>query len=253
MTMLASVKLHVNIANYVTAPRAQVSKNKLVQFFQLCDSDAITILEGAARGRLSEDEACVFGRQIASALAHCHSLGICHMDVKPDNVLRLNADFKLADFGACIIRSDGPAGGVVVLDVDDNALVRVARPRATMHASTPEYAPPEHFTNVAAMDVDMDTLAKADVWGLAMSLVGMATGFAPWKYARDSCERYRRWEALYCNKQDPSLATILTEGLTVELSPSCLDLLVTMLDPCVETRPSMADVLAHPWLSALVV
>jgi serine/threonine protein kinase len=38
-------------------------------------------------------------REVLSALAHVHSRGLIHRDVKPANVLRFNAGLKLTDFG----------------------------------------------------------------------------------------------------------------------------------------------------------
>ena len=40
--------------------------------------------------------------QMASALMHIHGLGLVHMDVKPDNIFRKGAVFKLGDFGLAV-------------------------------------------------------------------------------------------------------------------------------------------------------
>ena len=39
---------------------------------------------------------------MASALMHIHGLGLVHMDVKPDNIFRKGAVFKLGDFGLAV-------------------------------------------------------------------------------------------------------------------------------------------------------
>eukprot|EP00912_Choanoflagellata_sp_UC4_P002437 UC4_evm3s1540 len=73
---------------------------------------AITIefLEGgelfkriARKSKFTEDEAKKTVKQIASALAHCHALGIAHRDLKPENLLMVSnsedSEVKIADFG----------------------------------------------------------------------------------------------------------------------------------------------------------
>jgi len=48
------------------------------------------------------------GRQISSALTHCHSNGVLHLDVKPANILvTSNGTCKLGDFGCSVANNSG--------------------------------------------------------------------------------------------------------------------------------------------------
>ena len=51
-------------------------------------------------------------KNVSSALGHCHSMGIIHLDVKPANIL-VNSQgvFKLGDFG-CSVSTPSPTLGV---------------------------------------------------------------------------------------------------------------------------------------------
>ncbi|XP_071518371.1 death-associated protein kinase 1-like [Panulirus ornatus] len=54
------------------------------------------------RERLSEEEASAFLHQILQGVRHMHSIGIAHLDLKPENVLLLSKNrqhIKLIDFG----------------------------------------------------------------------------------------------------------------------------------------------------------
>lgn len=56
--------------------------------------------------------ACVVFRDLATGLAHLHSHGFAHGDLKPQNVLRIDQDWVLADLGATLNGASGPGFAV---------------------------------------------------------------------------------------------------------------------------------------------
>jgi len=111
------------------------------------------------KGALAETQVLAWAGQLLDGLAYCHSQGVIHRDVKPQNV---------------IIRPDGQA--VLV----DFGLVKLWNPHdprtktAMRGMGTPEYAPPEQY------DADRGhTDARSDVYSLGATLYHALTGEAP--------------------------------------------------------------------------
>jgi hypothetical protein len=107
---------------------------------------------------LSEGEALVVLRELATALAYAHRLGVVHRDIKPDNVLfGANGEAKLADFGIARL-SEGDGFDTVT---------------EPFHVfGTPGYLPPEAQRGAAPHP-------SMDVFALGVLFVVMLTGKLP--------------------------------------------------------------------------
>jgi serine/threonine-protein kinase len=105
---------------------------------------------------LSPAQACVVGRQVASALEYSHERGLVHRDIKPANLLfDEHGIVRVADFGLARALAEAswtePAGAVV---------------------GTARYAAPEQATG-APLD------GRADMYALGLVLVEAVTGQVP--------------------------------------------------------------------------
>jgi serine/threonine protein kinase len=113
----------------------------------------------AREGALPEERVLEWSHQLLDALGYCHTQGIIHRDIKPQNV---------------IIRSDGRAALV------DFGLVKLWDPtdphtRTAMRGmGTPEYAPPEQYDMQSG-----HTDPRSDIYGLGATMYHALTGQAP--------------------------------------------------------------------------
>jgi serine/threonine protein kinase len=57
-------------------------------------------ITNAHNQNFSEAQACIYLKQLVSAIKHCHALNIVHRDIKPENIMITDNDtVKLIDFG----------------------------------------------------------------------------------------------------------------------------------------------------------
>ncbi|MCZ7681591.1 MAG: serine/threonine protein kinase [Sandaracinaceae bacterium] len=116
----------------------------------------------ATRGFLSIQEALEIFEPLLDALAHAHDHGIVHRDVKPSNIVLAGSD------------ADGTIPTLIDFGIADK-LDRSDERRDTADAilGTPPYMAPEQAFEPAQVD------ARADVWGVAMTLHEAIAGTLP--------------------------------------------------------------------------
>lgn len=85
-----------------------VSRSDNVEYIVMELVEGVTLKQYLRdRERLSWGESLHFAMQIAKALAHAHSKGIVHRDIKPQNILVVDDGMiKVADFGIANLQSE---------------------------------------------------------------------------------------------------------------------------------------------------
>lgn len=163
---IAAVDGHDNVLGLVTNFRFALDDRPHDQFVGIVLDLAVEDLY-AFRDRAHPTEtawAAVF-EQVAAGLDHIHSRRIVHGDIKPTNILRVGADFKIADFGV-------------------SAPMESTRSAGIGWARTLSYWPPESDSQG---EVGEDGVRRppeggwrasqsSDVWALAVSIHRVLTG-----------------------------------------------------------------------------
>ncbi|XP_055686271.1 peripheral plasma membrane protein CASK isoform X7 [Lutzomyia longipalpis] len=169
----------------------------------------------------SEAVACHYMRQILEALRYCHENDILHRDVRPACALLATVDnsapVKLGGFGTAVQLPNGREF------VETRGRV-----------GSPHYMAPEVITR--------RTYGKAcDVWGAGVMLHVLLSGRLPFlgsgRRIQDIVSRGRMTN--YVQLDAPEWKHI---------SAHAKDLVMKMLAPHPGNRPSIAEILEHPWI-----
>ncbi|KAI8141449.1 kinase-like domain-containing protein [Fennellomyces sp. T-0311] len=162
--------------------------------------------------RLDESLTKKIFRQIIECVAYLDNKGVCHRDIKDENIV-IDSDYnvKLIDFGSAVL-----------LPRRHNGQPR----KACLHTKffgTVSFAAPEILQSKPYQ------AEPAEIWALGVLLYTMLFGEVPFA--------------------NPAMAIAGRFAKPkVQVSVKCLHLIHCMLAPSAAKRPTIHQVLAHPWL-----
>jgi serine/threonine protein kinase len=170
---------HPNIAG--ATDFGQLDDGSFFLVLELIEGENLRVV--IARDRLPIERAIHIGKQIASALARAHALGVVHRDLKPDNVMLITRGddtsfVKVLDFGIAKVPilelGAQPPPSSIGTPPPESASPRVLT-QIGMIYGTPEYMAPEQ-----ALGQPVDS--RADLYALGVLLFEMITGKRPFDH-----------------------------------------------------------------------
>ncbi|XP_057347922.1 testis-specific serine/threonine-protein kinase 1-like [Manis pentadactyla] len=199
---------------------------KTYEIFETSDGKVYIVMELGVQGdllefirtwgALHEDDARKKFRQLSSAIKYCHDLDVVHRDLKCENLL-LDKDFniKLSDFGfskRCLR--------------DDSGRLTLSK----TFCGSAAYAAPEVLQGVPYQP------KVYDIWSLGVILYIMVCGSMP--YDDSNIKRMLRTQKEHRVKFPRSK----------HLTGECKDLICRMLQPDVNRRLHIDEILSHCWV-----
>ncbi|KAL5705086.1 non-specific serine/threonine protein kinase [Ranunculus cassubicifolius] len=167
-------------------------------------------------GRFSEDEARFFFQQLISGVSYCHSMQVCHRDLKLENTLLDGSDaprLKICDFGY------------------SKSSVLHSQPKSTV--GTPAYIAPE-----VLLKKEYDGKI-ADVWSCGVTLYVMLVGAYPFEDPEEP-KNFRKTIQRILNVQ-------YSIPDYVHISPECQHLISRIFVANPSTRITIPEIENHPW------
>jgi len=165
-------------------------------------------------GFLKEEDAAVLVNNILSCINYCHQKGLCHRDLKLENILLHDSDYrhlKIIDFG-------------LAKKFDDKT-------RFSDLVGTAYYMAPEVL--------DQDYGSKVDLWSLGIIAFMVLGGYAPFE-GRDDREILEAIVNGYFTFNDPAWDNVS------ENAKNFIQLLLVEEND----RPTAEEALQHPWLTS---
>ncbi len=189
-------------------------------------------IEGQSLKKLIQDQGplpvprvCSIIKQAAAGLEAAHQLGMVHRDIKPDNIVLIEASdgeqAKVLDFGIAKVKEARLGGETSGMTLTGTGVV----------IGTPQYMSPEQAMGKRGDELD----GRSDIYSLGIVMYQMLTGDLPFKADTTM-------EMLLCHMQRPPtpIGAIRPE---LQIPPSIASLVMRCLEKQRELRPASAKAL----------
>lgn len=176
------------------------------------------------QGALPAGRACSIVKQVAAALDAAHRLGMVHRDIKPDNIVLIQApqgeQAKVLDFGIAKLK-ESRAGDTAGMTLTGTGVV----------IGTPQYMSPEQAMGKRGDQLD----GRSDLYSLGIVMYQMLSGELPFKADTTM-------EMLLCHMQRPPtpIGAIRPES---QIPERIANLVMRLLEKKPESRPASASAL----------
>lgn len=215
--------------------------NELVMVIEyLSGGDGFDLLEKADGIPLREELVCKLAHQALQALCYCHSEGVVHRDIKPDNIM-FTSPVDLGD------DPSSPGGGLNCKLIDFGVAAHQDVSSRGLIGTAP-YTAPE-----VAVFADEDNspnlknyTAKADLWSLGVTIFELLMDERPFPFDGNkmaTLKFVRAYESF--DELEMKFQKLTVWGQRSEHARSFLASLL-VADP--EQRLSATEALQHPWL-----
>eukprot|EP01133_Synstelium_polycarpum_P011468 gene11468-13367_t len=230
--MLKKLRQHNNIIKLIDH-EVNLANGYILLVLELGDIDLAKMLstQVKAEGRINENVMRVYWQQMLMSVHTIHEERIIHGDLKPANFVSVQGHLKLIDFGIAKAISN-----------DTTNIVRDS------HIGTLNYISPEALIDTSGVpspssDNSASPMMKlgraSDIWSLGCILYEMTYGYTPFKHLTNPFAKY---QAIVNPNSPIQFPTHKNQAL--------LDVLRRCLQRSPQARPTIPQLLAHPFLNS---
>ncbi|GAA5940026.1 CDC5/polo family serine/threonine-protein kinase [Sporobolomyces koalae] len=212
--LFAEIKIHQSMdhPNIIAFEHCFEDEGNVYMQLELCAQGSLLDLLRRRR-RYSEPEARYYLTQLVGACDYMHNNSVIHRDLKLGNLmLDDNMDLRVGDFGLA-------------------ALVKFPGERKKTICGTPNYIAPEIL-----FDTKGGHSFEVDIWSIGVILYTLLIGKPPFQ-TKDVKNIYRKIRD-----------NVYEFPKEIPLSAEAEDLITWILRPIPAERPTLAEILAHPFL-----
>eukprot|EP01065_Artemidia_motanka_P031493 TRINITY_DN3788_c0_g1_i1.p1 TRINITY_DN3788_c0_g1~~TRINITY_DN3788_c0_g1_i1.p1 ORF type:complete len:423 (+),score=61.52 TRINITY_DN3788_c0_g1_i1:73-1341(+) len=233
-------------------PRLQCAvhtKGSVYVVFDLCDGVSLSRLLKMRGGVLPPQEAAYVLQQLFTALCHCHSCGVVHRDVKPENIVVNPSTLQLwlVDFGLAKCFPVKQTNGRPLSNRSDvSSPLFPTTPCGTLGYVALEMMSGYLDSKAGWWGCKASDLPKLDVWAVGATAWRCLFGKLPWappaerKKPEDFQQRLRRIEQIVLSTEVPT---------DINVPEPARNTVVQLLSSDPRRRPSAEQALWIPWLS----